>query len=199
MHFGLAVTLNHEDDHPSVGQHGSLLGYAGSLYEFPEDHLTIVVLTNTEGQNAYAISRALARAILKLPALPDPKPPAPEPEWSDVSVSADQIRSLDGTFVLTAGKLPPTLHDSYAQYRRTYRIFNENGRLMIQALGQSPERLLKQSDGTFRMASSPRTRLSFGQVNDHIPILSMESPGGLPLAGARVGPGDPQTFHRQLN
>ena len=37
---------------------------------FRRIELTIVVLTNTEGQNAYAITRALARAILGLPQLP---------------------------------------------------------------------------------------------------------------------------------
>ena len=58
MHYGLALTLNHEDDHRSVGQHGSLLGYSGCLYDFPEDQLTVVVLTNTEGQNAYAIGES---------------------------------------------------------------------------------------------------------------------------------------------
>jgi D-alanyl-D-alanine carboxypeptidase len=60
-HYGLALTLNHEDDHRSVGQHGSLFGYSGCLYDFPEDQLTVVVLANTEGQNAYAIARAFNR------------------------------------------------------------------------------------------------------------------------------------------
>jgi len=55
--YGFAMILNHEDDHLRIGQHGSLLGYSGSLYDFPEDQLTIVVLTNTEGQNARAGSR----------------------------------------------------------------------------------------------------------------------------------------------
>ena len=68
--YGLALSINHEDDHLRWGQHGSLFGYSGSLYEFPNDKLTIVVLSNTEGQNAYAITRALARAVLGLPALP---------------------------------------------------------------------------------------------------------------------------------
>ena len=102
MHYGLALTLNHEDDHRSVGQHGSLLGYSGSLYEFPEDRLTIVVLTNTEGQNAYAISRALARAILGLPELPKPPESRPPVTLADKSVSAAEIRQLTGPFVLTA-------------------------------------------------------------------------------------------------
>jgi D-alanyl-D-alanine carboxypeptidase len=197
MHYGLALTLNHEDDHRSVGQHGSLLGYSGSLYEFPADQLTIVVLTNTEGQNAYAISRALARAILGLPDLP--KPPAAKPAtWVDKPVSHTEIRQLTGTFVLTAGKVPETLHDSYAQYRRTYRVFDENGRLMIQPLGQGAERLLKQDDGSFVMRSSPRSHISFVMQDNHATGMTMGAQGGLPLAGNRVGDGDPQTFHQQL-
>ncbi len=65
LHYGLALTLNHEEDHRSMGQHGSLLGYSGCLYDFADDRVTVVVLTNTEGQNAYAIARALARTVLK--------------------------------------------------------------------------------------------------------------------------------------
>jgi len=194
MHYGLALSLNHEDEHRSVGQHGSLLGYSGSLYEFPEDQLTIVVLTNTEGQNAYALSRALARALLGLPELPKPEIRAPE-VLTDKPVSELERRQLAGTFVLTAGEVPSNLHDSYAQYRRTYRVFDENGRLMIQPLGDGPERLLKQEDGSFAMASTGRTRISFVMKTDHAAGMKMNSPGGLPLAGNRVGDGDPKTFH----
>src|ERR1700722_6919091 len=90
MHYGLALTLNHEDKHRSRGQHGSLLGYAGAMYEFPDDSLTVIVLTNTENQNAYAIARALARAVLKLPELPAPAV-APAPRvLADEPVSAVQ-------------------------------------------------------------------------------------------------------------
>ena len=197
MHYGLALTLNHEDEHRSVGQHGSLLGYSGAMYEFPEDRLTIVVLTNTEGQNAYAISRALARAILGLTELPKPAEPRDAVALADKPISAEEMERLTGTFVLNAGKLPPNLHDSYAQFRRTYRVFNENGRLMIQPLGQGAERLLKQDDGSFRMRSAARTRIYFDPGQDHAAGMKMDS-GGLPLAGNRVGGGDPKTFHQQL-
>jgi CubicO group peptidase (beta-lactamase class C family) len=97
MHYGLALTLNHEDDHRSIGQHGSLMGYSGSLYDFPEDQLTIVVLTNTEGQNAYAISRALARAVLGLSELPKPPPARPPIQLADRPVSSSEIKKLTGT------------------------------------------------------------------------------------------------------
>ena len=197
MYYGLALTLNQEGDHRSIGQHGSLLGYSGSMYDFPDDRLTIVVLTNTEGQNAYAISRAVARAALGLPELPTPRQSTPAPV-TERPVSTAEIQRLSGTFLLTAGTLPSNLHDSYAQYRRTYRVFNENGRLMIQPLGPGAERLLKQEDGSYRMRSAARTRITFAMGSEHATGMQMESPGGLPLTGNRVGDGDPQTFHQQL-
>jgi CubicO group peptidase (beta-lactamase class C family) len=194
--YGFAMILNHEDDHRRIGQHGSLMGYSGSLYDFPEDQLTIVVLTNTEDQNAYAITRALGRAILGLPPLPDPKPAA-EPTLADKPVSADERKQLAGTFVLKLDKVGANLHDSFAQYRRTYRVFDEDGRLMIQPLGEGPERLLKQDDGSFALRSSPAAHISFAMQNGHAAAMKLEAPG-FPLAGERVGDGDPGTFHGQL-
>jgi D-alanyl-D-alanine carboxypeptidase len=195
--YGLAMILNHEDDHRRIGQHGSLIGYSGSLYDFPQDQLTIVVLTNTEGQNAYAITRALARAILRLPALP-PAAPAPEQKLADEPVSHAEAARLAGTFVLKLGQVPGNLHDSFAQYRRTYRVFDENGRLMIQPLGEGPERLLKQADGNFALRSAPNAQVSFVMQNERAAAMRMDSPG-FPLAGDRVGDGDPATFHMQLH
>jgi CubicO group peptidase (beta-lactamase class C family) len=194
--YGFAMILNHEDDHRRIGQHGSLMGYSGSLYDFPEDQLTIIVLTNTEDQNAYAITRALGRAILGLPPLPEPKPAA-EPALADKPVSADERKQLAGTFVFKLGQVGANLHDSFAQYRRTYRVFDEDGRLMIQPLGEGPERLLKQDDGSFALHSAPAAHVSFVMQNGHATAMKLDSPG-FPLAGERVGDGDPATFHGQL-
>ena len=194
--YGFAMILNHDEDHRRIGQHGSLMGYSGSLYDFPDDQLTIVVLTNTEDQNAYAITRTLGRAILGLPALPATKREV-EPMLADKPISADERKQLAGTFVLKLDQVGANLHDSFAQYRRTYRVFDENGRLMIQPLGEAPERLLKQDDNSFAMRSAPRTHISFAMQDMHTSILKLDSPG-FPLAGARVGDGDPVTFHKQL-
>jgi D-alanyl-D-alanine carboxypeptidase len=203
--YGFAMILNHEEglhqeglrqeDHRRIGQHGSLMGYSGSLYDFPEDNLTIVVLTNTEDQNAYAITRALGRAILGLPALPAPKPEA-ETTLANKPISADERKQLAGTFVLKLGQVGTNLHDSFAQYRRTYRVFDENGRLMIQPLGEGPERLLKQDDGSFAMRSSAGSHISFAVQNGHAASMKLDSPG-FPLVGERVGDGDAGTFHGQ--
>jgi len=197
--YGLALTINHEDDHRRYGQHGSLFGYSGSLYEFPEDGLTIVVLSNTEGQNAYAISRALSRQILGLSALaaPSAAPVATERALDDVALSPVERRQLDGTFVLKPDRVSADLHDSYAQFRRTFRVFDENGRLMIQALGEGPQQLFKQKDGTFVRRSAPQSKVTILVKDGRAATLSIGS-ASLPLSGSRVGPGDPATFHAQL-
>ena len=192
--YGLALTINHEDDHRRIGQHGSLMGYSGSLYDFPNEHLVVAVLTNTEGQNAYAISRALSRQILGLPALP-PAPASAAPRaLDDVAVTAAERKQLEGTFILAPDRVSADLHDSYNQYRRTVRVFDENGRLMIQTLGDGPERLLKQTDGTFARRSAPRATVTITVENGNAKTLKIDS-ATLPLSGKRVGPGDPATFH----
>src|SRR3989442_12491091 len=101
----------------------------------------------------------------------------PEPESADQAVPAAERKQLTGTFVLKLDRLSPNLHDSFAQYRRTYRVFDENGRLMIEPLGAGPERLLKQDDGSFAMRSSPRARISFVVQNDHAIAIKMDSQG----------------------
>ncbi|MEO8622646.1 MAG: serine hydrolase [bacterium] len=188
--YGLALSLGHEDDHRSRGQHGSLLGYAGSMYEFPADSLTVIVLTNTESQNAYAIARALARAVLGLSELSKPADAPPARSLADMQTSAQERARVGGSFLVKYDKLPPDLHGSFTQYRRTYRVFDENGRLMIEPVGQGAERLLKQTDGTFAMRSAPRTVISFMMQDDRATRMKMDPPGaGRVLAGDRVVPG----------
>jgi hypothetical protein len=100
--------------------------------------------------------------------------------------------------VVTLERLGDGLHDSFAQYRRTYRVSDDNGRLMIQALGQGPERLLKQADG-FAMRSEPASHIAFVVQGGHAATMKMEpSDRCVPLSGRRVGPGDPQSFHKEL-
>ena len=121
----MAFTLGHEDSHRDVGQNGSLLGYSGSMYAFPADDLTVIVLTNTSGQNAKAIGSALARKVLDLSPNPPPPAPAPFPVLTDEPVSAAERSKIGGTYVLKV--VEGGYHDSFSQYRRTYRVFDENG------------------------------------------------------------------------
>ena len=159
-----------------------------------------MVLTNTEGQNAYAITRALARAELGLPQLPSPATPPPQKTLENEPVSAEERAQLAGTYVLKLERVTSGLHDSFAQYRRTFRVFDEDGRLMIQALGEGPQRLQKQKDGSFATRSRPASRVTFAVQGGAAASIRMDpSDFGVAMLGERVGPGDPKTFHEQLH
>ena len=112
----------------------------------------------------------------------------------DIALTTPDRAALDGTYFLKALHIGVDLHDSYQQYVRTFRVFDENGRLMIQTLGEGPERLLKQADGGFARRSAPRAKISFVMDGGKATTMKIES-ASLPLSGARVGKGDPATFH----
>src|SRR6202000_621946 len=100
---------------------------------------------------------------------------------TDEPVTAEERSRLAGTYVLKV--VEGGYHDSFAQYRRTYRVFDENGRLMIEALGEKPERLLKQNNGSFDMRSSPQAPVTFAMPDRNTLTLHLNK-GGLTLAGA---------------
>src|SRR3984885_10564279 len=187
QHYGMAFILGHEDDHRDVGQNGSLLGYSGSMYHFPADDLTVVVLTNTSDQNAKFIGSALARKVLELPPNPAPPARAQQPILTDEPVSADERSKFTGTYMLKVAA--GGYHDSFAQYRRTYRVFDENGRLMIEALGEIPQRLQKQKDGSFAVRAWPQGPVTFVTHDQNAVTLHL-STAELTLGGERVGPAD---------
>jgi hypothetical protein len=130
-----------------------------------------------------------------LPELPASQS-APLRMLSDKPVSEAERKQLAGTFVLKL-QLGPNLFDSFAQYRRTYRVFDENGRLMIEPLGEAPQRLLKQEDRSFAMRSSPASQVSFVMENGRAVAIKLSSQNFF-LAGDRVGDGDVKTFHQQF-
>jgi CubicO group peptidase (beta-lactamase class C family) len=195
QHYGMAFLLGHEDEHRDIGQNGSLLGYSGSMYHFPADDLTVIVLTNTSGQNAKFVGSALARKVLALTPNPPPPARAQQPIPTDEPTTADERGKFAGTYLLKV--VEGGYHDSFAQYRRTYRVFDENGRLMIEALGEKPERLLKQANGSYAMRSSPQAPVTF-TLHDRNGVTLQLNNGGLTLAGERIGTAAPQTFHGSL-
>jgi hypothetical protein len=142
----------------------------------------------------------LARAELGLAPLPAPAAAAAARMLENEPVSAEERQQLSGTYVLKLEQLNANLHDSFLQYRRTYRVFDENGRLMIQALGEGPERLQKQKDGSFAMRSAPASHVTFVVQGGAATSMKMDPSNlGVAMSGEKVGPGDPQTFHSQLH
>jgi hypothetical protein len=65
---------------------------------------------------------------------------------------------------------------------------------MIEALVVISEFLLRQKNGSFAMRSRPQAPVTFVPHDQNALTLHLTN-SGLTLAGERVGPADPQTFH----
>lgn len=87
LDYGLGTRLGSLEGHRCLGHSGSGAGYAAMLQRFPDDDLTVVVLTNTEGArlSPWSIAAKIARAVLGLPAAAMVTLPVPATEQAAIA------------------------------------------------------------------------------------------------------------------
>lgn len=61
--YGFGWRISQQEGHKNIGHSGSTSGFSSSLQRFPDDHLTVIVLCNSDEPN---IATTLARAIASL-------------------------------------------------------------------------------------------------------------------------------------
>ena len=71
--YGFGWQLDSLDGHWSVHHGGSLPGFRAEMARFPNDSLTVIVLTNADGANPAQIARSVARIYLTSAARPATK------------------------------------------------------------------------------------------------------------------------------
>lgn len=120
--------------------HGGTLPWGSFLAHYPEDGLTIVVLTNGSGarDEATFVEEAMARAAfgIEIPNLP---------------LTAEEIAGYAGTYTLQVS--PERTLD--------VRIFGQDGQLMVEPAGQDVGRLLNQGGHVFIAEDDEDIRVAF--------------------------------------
>jgi CubicO group peptidase (beta-lactamase class C family) len=58
--YGLGWRIEKVDRHLNIGHGGSTSGFSATLQRFPDDHLAVIILTNTDEQIATKLARAIA-------------------------------------------------------------------------------------------------------------------------------------------
>jgi CubicO group peptidase (beta-lactamase class C family) len=132
--YGFGTRLGSLAGHRVLGHTGSGGGFRTVLENFPDDHLTIVVLINTEGGPALSIAAAIARAALRIP-------PSP---LLDLPLSAQEVSDLPGTYDSDEGPV---------------RVFVRDGKLRFSP-GSSPESmtLLRQTENIYALDENNEVR-----------------------------------------
>jgi CubicO group peptidase (beta-lactamase class C family)/ketosteroid isomerase-like protein len=190
---GLGVRLRHEGSHAWIGDYGSAPGYSGALMDFPAESVTVSVLSNSGGHNAYKLARQLAREVLALPALPDH--PVTTLHFStlrgtilalaDLPTTSAERAQLAGAYRLRFDNGPR----QFAVYERTVEINERFGHLMLRYLGEVEEPLLAQGKGEYAVLSAPERRFTF-QMEPGKPVRMLlrygDAPDAWRLSGAKL-------------
>jgi CubicO group peptidase (beta-lactamase class C family) len=58
--YGFGWFIESTDGHKNIGHSGSTSGFSASIQRFPDDHLAVIVLTNTDEQIATTLARKVA-------------------------------------------------------------------------------------------------------------------------------------------
>ena len=130
MSYGFGLTVDTVGSHRRIHHGGGINGFISELAHYPDDSLTIVVLSNTSPAPSNQVADHLARIAFGM-SIPGPVPPA------DLPVAADERARLIGSYRITWPD----------GSKRPARIYADGERLMIQIDGQpaAGARLQKQA------------------------------------------------------
>ena len=189
-YMGYGIRLTKEDSVEAIGVSGGLEGFSTYMNYFPGRDMTVIVLSNTSDQVAGAIGRALSRWLLDLPPIVTNSPVRREIE--NVMITEMEAKKLAGTYILSRSSNEQSSPRTSAIYKRTVRIYYDNGKMVLQRFGELPIQLYKQSDGSFRFNMAAVPVITF-TMNGGKQVLSFKS-ASLTDAGPKVGEADAKTF-----
>jgi CubicO group peptidase (beta-lactamase class C family) len=119
VEYGYGLASSFLEGHPRVSHIGGIRGFASQFAHYPDDDLTVVVLTNTENAKAATIEARIARAVLGLP----------EPTPERVVLTRAELGRYAGTYDLGLARVAIAERDGHLVVRATSLLGNEGYRL----------------------------------------------------------------------
>lgn len=162
--YGFGLALGDLEGHRSVAHGGGINGFISMLAHYPEEGITVAVLTNAGSGPAGRVEEMVARAALGLEL----------PRVEDRALTPELIERVAGTYAIDLGGEALEL-----------TIFEEEGRLMAQAEGQGANRLRWQGGTTFIPTFDDQVRLVFEPADGPAERVTLHQ-GGAVMPGERV-------------
>jgi CubicO group peptidase (beta-lactamase class C family) len=159
-HYGFGLGVGSFEGHRAVSHSGGVNGFATWLGRFPDDDVTVVVLSNAGSGPASRIGQLISRLMLGIEL----------PKIADLEVPADLRARVVGTYDLGAGKL----------------VVREAGGQLWAQFGPVPDdRLMYQGNGEFRPKGNPDFSIKF-ETSPEGGTATLSAPGGQPLKGKKI-------------
>jgi hypothetical protein len=139
IEYGYGLAVSYLDGHRRINHVGGTLGFSSQISHYPDEDVTVVVLTNTENANAASIESSVARAVLDLG----------EPATKDILLEASELGRYAGRYDIGL-----TTVDVNAQEGRLH--------IGVDVPGFEREyRLLYQGDGVFQAEADSEVTVQF--------------------------------------
>ena len=170
MHYGFGLFMDTLGTHRRIHHGGGINGFISELAYYPDDSLTVVVLSNTAPAPSEQVADNLARVAFGMPYLPErPAPPA------DLPIPADEIARLAGNYRVT---WPDGT-------QRSARIYANGEQLMLQLENQPAIRMMKQAAPNTYAAMGQPGRIIVDVVNGSVVGFVIDR-GARPLEAVRA-------------
>jgi len=167
LEYAYGIAVGNLDGRRRLGHVGGMRGFASFLAHYPEDALTVVVLTNTEGAPAAALESEIARLALRL-----------EPaRVRDVALSEEELNEYTGTYDLRLARVDVEVRE-------------ERLRATVADPGIDDVDLRYQGDDTFVAVGDPEVRVRFEREGEVVTGFVLEH-HGITLRGRREARPDP--------
>lgn len=137
--YGYCWYVREHHGHRVVFHTGHGPGYSAWLARYPDDGLTLAVLSNSSAVSAPRLGHAIAMGALGVDAVP-----------KDLAVPAACLRCCPGTY-----------REDSLEEQATFRVFEREGRLFGAAEGRPTSRLVYQGEGVFIVEAAPHISIAF--------------------------------------
>ncbi|SOC79896.1 CubicO group peptidase, beta-lactamase class C family [Salinimicrobium sediminis] len=151
--YGFGLKLGKLGDHRKIYHGGSIQGFNSNLEFYPEEDLSIAVMTNTGSGQDEKISEALARAAFGL-------------EIKNSELSAAERQKYEGSYMV---KIPEKTIE--------IRFFSKDDQLQVDLAGQGISPLLFQGNSRFVAELDKNLVFTFLEEDQGFPELTVEMQG----------------------
>ena len=162
-HYGFGLSIDEQFGHARVQHGGGIFGFNSMLERFPEDGLTVAVISNSEAIPAARVAQALGREALGVTDQPVP---------AEATLSPADASRCEGQYALPDVELEVT-------------ISQRDGKLFAQATGQPEFGLIFVGKGEFGASFDKEVRLVFDLSGEQPAKSFVLHQGGMSILASR--------------
>lgn len=155
--YGFGLRVRDLDGHRCVTHSGGVNGFNSVLSHYPDDGLSVAVISNSDSIPAGPLAVQIAREALGI-----------APGWKDLVLDAAELEPLTGRYRIEALELD-------------FVVLAGGGRLFVQGTGEPPVPVQAQGGGEFRATWDPSLRIVFdppAAPGGRSPAFGFEQDGG---------------------